>query len=100
CRLGLSRGGPSSMLDAGLDLSRKRLDFCLLDADRATVEGGASAPDADGLRGLSERLARHGQSIRAAIESMNGARFVHDRLELAGWRGEIVCAQPVEGPAP
>ena len=27
----LSRGGPSSMLYAGLDLSRKRLDFHLLD---------------------------------------------------------------------
>src|SRR5260370_42309882 len=27
----LLRGGPSPMLHAGLDLSRKRLDFCLLD---------------------------------------------------------------------
>jgi transposase len=69
------------MLYAGLDLSRKRLDFHLLDADRATVEVGASPPDADGLRGLSQRLECHGAPIRAAIESMNGARFVHDRLE-------------------
>ena len=38
------------MFYAGLDLSRKRLDFHLLDADGATVEVGASAPDADGLR--------------------------------------------------
>jgi hypothetical protein len=68
----------------GSDLSRKRLDFCLLDDEGATVEVGASPPDADGLRGLSERLGRHGMPIRAAIESMNGARFVHDRLELAG----------------
>ena len=44
------------MLYAGLDLSRKRLDFHLLDVDGATVEVGASPPDADGLRGLSERL--------------------------------------------
>ena len=56
----LSRGGPSSMLYAGLDLSRKRLDFHLLDAEGATVEVGAAPPDADGLRGLSERLDRHG----------------------------------------
>jgi hypothetical protein len=70
------------MLYAGLDLSRKRLDFHLLDAEGATVEVGASPPDADGLRGLSERF-RHGEPIHAAIESMNGARFVHDRLELA-----------------
>ena len=88
------------MLYAGLDLSRKRLDFHLLDADGATVEVGASAPDADGLRGLSARLARHGQSIRAAIESMNGARFVHDRLELAGWQVEIADAQKVKGLGP
>jgi hypothetical protein len=58
---------------AGLDLSRKRLDFRLLDAEGATVDVGASPPDADGLRSLSERLARHGQPIRAAIESMNGS---------------------------
>jgi transposase len=70
------------MLYAGLDLSRKRLDFHLLDAKGATVALGAAPPDADGLRGLSQRLELHGAPIRAAIESMNGARFVHDRLEL------------------
>ena len=67
------------MLYAGLDLSRKRLDFHLLDAEGATVEVGAAPPDADGLRGLTQRLERHGTPICAAIESMNGARFVHDR---------------------
>src|SRR6266540_4117423 len=40
------------MLYAGLDLSRKRLDFHLLDNEGATVEVGAAAPDADGLYGL------------------------------------------------
>jgi hypothetical protein len=88
------------MLYAGLDLSRKRLDFHLLDLEGASVEVGASPPDADGLCGLSERLARHGQPIRAAIESMNGARFVHDRLELHGWEVEIADAQKVKGVAP
>ena len=85
------------MLYAGLDLSRKRLDFHLLDDEGATVEVGAAPPDADGLRRLSERLVRHGAPIRAAIESMNGARFVHDRLELAGWQVEIADAQKVKG---
>jgi len=33
---------------------------------------------------LSEHLARQGAPFYAAIESMNGARFVHDRVELAG----------------
>src|SRR3954464_3036998 len=88
------------MLYAGLDLSRKRLDFHLLDAEGATVDVGASPPDADGLRGLSERLDRQGAPIRAAIESMNGARFVHDRLELAGWQVEIADAQKGKGLGP
>src|SRR4051812_26503713 len=88
------------MLYAGLDLSRKRLDFHLLDADGATVEVGAAPPDADGLLGLTRRLDRHREPIRAAIESMNGARFVHDWLELQGWQVEIADAQKVKGLAP
>ena len=31
---------------------------------------------------------------------MNGARFVHDRLELAGWQVEIADAQKIKGLAP
>src|SRR5919108_636435 len=88
------------MLYAGLDLSRKRLDFHLLDREGATVEIGATAPDADGLHGLSQRLERRREPIRAAIESMNGARFVHDQLELAGWQVEIADAIKVKGLAP
>ena len=85
------------MLYAGLDLSRKRLDFHLLDGDGRTVDLGAAPPDVDGLHGLSERLARHGAPVRAASESMKGARFVHDRIELAGWQVEIADAQKVRG---
>jgi transposase len=88
------------MLHAGLDLSRKRLDFCLLDESGQRVEVGAAPPDADGLRSLAQRLARHGQPVEAAIESMNGARFVHDQLELAGWQVEIADAVKVKGLAP
>src|SRR3954470_2343951 len=61
---------------------------------------GAAPPDADGLLGLTRRLDRHREPVRAAIESMNGARFVHDRLELAGWQVEIADAQKVRGLAP
>src|SRR5438105_4968603 len=93
----LEEGRPVSMLYAGLDLSRKRLDFHLLDAEGATVDVGAAAPDVDGLCGLSRRLECHGAPIRAAIESMNGARFVRERLELAGWQVEIADAQKVKG---
>src|SRR5262249_6584479 len=80
--------------------SRKRLDFRLLDDEGATVEVGSAPPDADGLRGLGQRLERHGAPIRAAIESMNGAPFVHDQLERAGWQVEIADAQKVKGWAP
>jgi transposase len=88
------------MLYVGLDLSRKRIDFHLLDEAGQTVETGAAPPDADGLRALAARLGRHGEPVQAAIESMNGARFVHDRLELEGWEVQIADALRVKGLAP
>ena len=39
------------MLHAGLDLSRKRLDYCLVGEGGERVEVGAAPPDLDGLRG-------------------------------------------------
>ena len=49
------------MLHAGLDLSRKRLDYCLLDERGDRVEVGAAAADGDSLRGLARRVElRHG----------------------------------------
>jgi transposase len=88
------------MLHAGLDLSRQRLDFHLLDDRGQTVEVGAAPPDADGLHTLASRLRRHGQPLRAAIESMTGARFVHDQLERHGFEVEIADAVKVKGLAP
>jgi transposase len=90
------------MLHAGLDLSRRRLDYCLLGGDGERVETGAVAPDADALAGLVRLTElRHGpRAVRAAIESMNGARFVHDTLERCGWDVEIADAQKVKGLAP
>jgi transposase len=83
-----------------LDLSHKRLDVHLLDEAGVTIDVGAAAPDADGLRVLAARVARFGEPVRGAIESMNGARFIHDQLELAGWRVEIADAVRVKGMAP
>jgi transposase len=60
----------------------------------------AATPDLLGLRELVARLARHGDEVSAVIESMNGARFVHDVLELAGWDVEIADALKVKGLAP
>jgi transposase len=90
------------MLHAGLDLSRKRLDYCLLAERGERVEVGAVAPDGDGLRGFARRVElRHGPvAVSAAIESMNGARFVHDTLERCGWQVQIADAQKVKGLAP
>ena len=89
------------MLHAGLDLSRKRLDYCLVSEGGEAVAAGAVAPDADGLRGFARQVAlRHEQPVHAAIESMNGARFVHDTLERCGWEVEVADAQKVRGLAP
>jgi transposase len=41
-----------------------------------------------------------GPAVRATIESMNGARSVHDALEFVGWEVLIADAQRVRGLAP
>jgi transposase len=84
-----------------MDLSRKRLDLHLLDEAGRTLEARAISPDADALGALAgEVRARYGQRVAAVIESMNGARFVHDQLELAGWEVAIADARKVKGLAP
>src|SRR5437879_314192 len=89
------------MVHAGLDLSRKRLDVELAAEDGTRLGYTAVMPDVDGLRSLAQRVEEwHRQPVRAAIESMNGARFVHDQLELAGWDVEIADAQKVKGLTP
>ncbi len=75
-----------------LVLSRRRVDYCLLDELGERVEEGAAAPDADGLDGFARRVERrHGPmvEVRAAIESMTGTRFVHDTSERCGWEVEV-----------
>jgi transposase len=88
------------MLHAGLDLSRKRLDVHVLDDRGRTVLTTAVTPDRDGLRGLARQLDAVGEPVRAAIESMTGARFVHDELELLGWEVDLADTQKVRGVAP
>src|SRR4051794_22859390 len=89
---------PAFMLHAGLDLSRARLDVCLVDDAGEVVAQTAAPPDADGLRHLADRL--RGERVRAVIESMTGARFVHDTLEEFGWEVLVADAQKVKGLAP
>jgi transposase len=89
------------MLHAGLDLSRKKLDVCLLGSDGEHLDRLAVAPDPESLRALAHRVDEvHGEPVCAAVESMTGARLVHDTLEQEGWSVEIADAQKVKGLAP
>jgi hypothetical protein len=89
------------MLHAGLDLSRRKVDVCLLSESGEQVDRLAAPPDADALRTLARRIdAVHGEPVCAVIESMTGARLVHDTLEQEGWAVEIADAQKVKGLAP
>jgi len=97
---GHQRGRPK-VLYVGLDLSRKRLDWHALAVDGKRVGEGACPPDRDGLGHLVHEVDReYGGPVLAAIESMTGARFVHDQLELAGWDVRIADAQRAKGIAP
>ncbi len=84
-------------LHAGLDLSRRRLDVCVVDPDGDLVEELAVRPDS---LGLAELGTRYDSPVAAVIESMNGSRFVHDRLEEAGWAVSVADARLVKGLAP
>ncbi len=89
------------MLHAGLDLSRKKLDVCLISDAGDHLDQLVSPPDRDALRTLARRIEEtHREPVSAVIESMTGARFVHDRLEQLGWDVRIADAQKVKGLAP
>ena len=88
------------MLHAGLDLSRNRLDVCLLSDQGEIVEEFAAPSDHDGVRALARRVLDYGEPVRGVVESMTGARFVHDTLERYGWDVLIADAQKVKGLAP
>jgi transposase len=84
----------------GLDLSRNRLDWLALDREGERTGIGAVPPDRDGLDRLVVRLGDADEPVLAVIESMTGARFVHDQLERAGWDVRVANAAKVKGLAP
>ena len=89
------------MLHAGLDLSRKKVDVCLLSDEGEHLDQLAVPPDVDSLKTLARRIEEvHREPVCAVVESMTGARLVHDTLEQAGWDVEIADAQKVKGLAP
>jgi transposase len=89
------------MLHAGLDLSRRKVDVCLLSEQGEQLDQLATPPDGDALRSFARRIDEvYREPVCAVVESMTGARLIHDTLEQAGWAVEIADAQKVKGLAP
>ena len=88
------------MLHVGLDLTRKRVDVCLISSEGELIEHFRAPSDRDGLYGLTRRVAVYDEPVRGVVESMNGARFVHDELVKYGWEVLVADAQRVKGLAP
>jgi transposase len=88
------------VLHVGLDLSRRRVDVCLISSEGELVEHFRAPADRDGLYGLSRRVAVYDEPVRGVVESMNGARFVHDELIRYAWEVLVADAQRVKGLAP
>ena len=56
------------MLHVGLDLSRRRVDVCLISGEGELVEHFRSPCDRDGLYGLTRRVAVYGEPVRGVVE--------------------------------
>jgi transposase len=88
------------MLHVGVDLSRKRVGVCPISDDGGLIDRFAAPGGRDGLYGLTRRVAVYDEPVRGVVESMNGARFVHDELVRHGWEALIADAQRAKGLAP
>ena len=82
----------------GLDLSRNRLDWYACRVDGTLVDAGAVPPTRTGWRSWCVDWAM--ANVVAVVEVMNGARFVHDQLELSGWDVRIADPQRARALAP
>lgn len=88
------------MLHVGLDLSRRRVDVCVISSEGELVDYFPAPADRDGLYGLSRRVAVYDEPVRGVVESMNGVRFVRDELVGHGWEVLVADAHKVKGLAP
>jgi transposase len=88
------------MLHAGLDLSRRKVDVCLLSTEGEIVDEWASPPDTDGLRGLAARAAMGGRPSAAWSSRWTARGSSTIELEEHGWEVLIADAQKVKGLAP
>lgn len=85
------------MIHVGLDLSRRRVDVVVMNPEGGVLEVTSALPDSGGLADLDSRMGAYSPPVLGVVESMNGARFIHDRLEELGWGVEIADAQRVKG---
>jgi transposase len=75
---------------------RRRVDVCLISGQGELIDHFAAPADRDGLYGLTRLVAVYDERVRGVIESMSGARFVHDELVTQGWEVLIADAQRVK----
>ena len=78
------------MWHARLDLSRNRLDVCLLSDEGEILEEFKSPADVDGLGGLVRRVDRHREPVRAVVESWLPDPTIRRERELARFRLHLV----------
>jgi transposase len=88
------------MLHVGLDLSSRRVDVHVLEEDGSTVWAGPHLIHGDGLARLAGELTAETHEVRAVIESMTGARHVHDTLEAHGVDVRVADVIKAKGLAP
>src|SRR5207245_9403462 len=81
------------VLYVGGDLSRKRLDWVALWPEGEVCAGGAVPPDREGLARFADQLLGFASDVVCVIESMTGARFIHDELERHGLEVQIADAR-------
>ena len=81
------------VLYVGADLSRKRIDWEAVYSDGVVFGRGVAAVDRAGLAAFAAGLDGHAEGVVMVIESMTGARYVHDVLEQAGWEVQVADAR-------
>src|SRR6516225_8388560 len=84
-----------TVLHVGLDLSRRRVDVCLISSEGELVEHFRAPADRDGLYGLTRRIGVYDEPVRGVVESTN------DRYCGVTWRafGLVGCHAPIPSAA-
>ena len=81
----------------GIDWAYRRAAWCALDGS-GRIEGEGLIPADE--HGLARLVLQLGTEVRACVETMSGAVWVKDQLELAGWSVDVAHAGRVRQIAP